>query len=147
MYFLNAACLCHSGLVRLNNEDNFLFNRTILLEKHQSMRTPLGCKSFLCRAKFFAVFDGMGGEAKGELASYAAARCAQRIMACSPRKRDVFLEFLNVACHEINRAVFDCAEQLYVNRMGSTLAMLCLKKKLLDNVLIKFMITVQRQGF
>lgn len=129
MYFLNSACLCHSGLVRLNNEDNLLFNHIILGEKHHNMESPLVYKAFLHNAKFFAVFDGMGGEAKGELASYAAAQCAKRITGHPPTKRDAFLNFLSEACHEINRAVFRQAEQLCVSRMGSTLAMLCLREK------------------
>ena len=76
MFFLHAACLCHSGLVRLNNEDNFLFNRTMLDEQHHNMESPLVHTALSYKASFFAVFDGMGGEAKGEVASYAAAQCA-----------------------------------------------------------------------
>lgn len=128
-FFLNSACLCHSGLVRLNNEDNFLFNQILLDEKHHNMESPLVYKTFLNGAKFFAIFDGMGGEAKGEVASYTAAQCAKKIAVHPPTKQDTFLTFLNDAYHEINQAVFHQAEQLCVNRMGSTMAMLCLKEK------------------
>ena len=61
------------GLVRKNNEDNFLFNGFYMEEDNVGLNEELYFRSasdVVC----FAVFDGIGGSDNGQTASYLAAR-------------------------------------------------------------------------
>ena len=128
-FSIRAACVCDIGKIRKNNEDNFLFNKTILNIDHHSMGSPLTYKSWWHCSSFFAVFDGMGGEACGEAASYVAAKCTKIMWARSHRKIPDPIDFLNHLFQEVNLAVFRKSEEMHVSRMGSTMAMLWIKGK------------------
>lgn len=73
-YMLSAACECNVGKIRQNNEDNFYFNGYVLPEQNSGTERAL---TYMCdftdNAVDFAVFDGMGGHADGQTASYLAA--------------------------------------------------------------------------
>ena len=63
----------HKGLVRDNNEDNFTINNVSKKLEYKNV-------SFVSEHDapvLAAVFDGMGGESKGEYASYISARIAK----------------------------------------------------------------------
>lgn len=66
------AGLCLKGLVRTNNEDNLWDGKNCLPMLHEDRPLFQGTV-FPGREAMFAVFDGMGGAACGEAASYAAA--------------------------------------------------------------------------
>lgn len=65
------SCRSETGLVRKNNEDNFFCNGEILTQEKISLN---GIAASPC---VFAVCDGMGGEAHGELASLTAVKVLQ----------------------------------------------------------------------
>ena len=63
------------GKVRTNNEDNFYCNGIFMTE--QERERPFFLSGITGTPCIFAVFDGMGGEQCGELASLTAAKCLQ----------------------------------------------------------------------
>lgn len=70
---LSAACLCNMGRVRGNNEDNFYFDGRTMPLDHTSLDKPLLQDVSTSPFAAFGVFDGMGGEENGEVASFVAA--------------------------------------------------------------------------
>ena len=70
--FLDAACGCHTGRVRSRNEDNFYFDGRCLEQEHSGLRHPVYMEEPLRDGLCLAVFDGIGGDAHGEAASFAA---------------------------------------------------------------------------
>lgn len=125
MFRLDAACLTDIGKVRRNNEDNLLFHKTILEEEHTCMESPLTGSGILLHGRTFAVFDGIGGEANGESASFSAALCARGIFRHSPFIKSKFPDFLKQACYSMNLAVVNRAKSLLCANMGTTLALVC----------------------
>ncbi len=123
-YILEAACLCNTGKVRKNNEDNFYFDGRLLPVENDGLEEPITMKMPLGQRLCVAVFDGMGGENFGEIASFTAAeRMRQEILsltsgAVSERKA------LESMCGRLNAAVVAKQKELLTERMGSTLVSL-----------------------
>ena len=69
VFSLNAACGSFIGTGRSNNEDNFYFHKRHLPVENNGLRTPLQYDGETRDPLVFAVFDGMGGESKGEEAA------------------------------------------------------------------------------
>lgn len=122
--YLDAACGSCMGKIRKNNEDNFSFGGNYLTSDDQEITTPLtlsySVKNDLC----LAVFDGMGGENFGEVASYTAAKQ----MAETKRK---FLEYfiptwdyLRKLTEALNSSIVKAKKQLLTTRCGTTMAAL-----------------------
>ena len=123
-YILEAACLCSTGKVRKNNEDNFFFDGRCLEADNNGLKHPVTMTKPLCRELCIAVFDGMGGENWGECASFAAADCMQYT---TRKLKDYFIperKFLNGMCMRINDAVVARQQELHTERMGSTMVAL-----------------------
>ena len=123
-YLLDAACHCHMGRVRRNNEDNFFFDGRCLPENNTGLKHPVTMLQSLRKEVCVAVLDGMGGENFGEAASFAAADGMQRITRSLldyilPEKR-----FLKDLCTKLNDVVLSRARELCTERMGSTLVAL-----------------------
>ncbi|MBQ7064530.1 MAG: serine/threonine-protein phosphatase [Firmicutes bacterium] len=118
---LEAAVGCHMGRVRDNNEDNLFFNGRVLELIHPGLRHAQKYEFELeDKDLCFCVFDGMGGEEAGEVASYVAAKTLQRELVghqdvlLSPRER------LFRICESMNLAVCGESERRQNIRMGST---------------------------
>ena len=123
-FTIQAACGCHIGKRRSNNEDNFLFDGKCLEEGNSGLHHPAILEDSLKNGATFAVFDGMGGENYGEVASYAAARqmqATQRNFAdfLIPEKK--YLERLTA---QLNDAVLEAQQKMQTAKMGTT--MVCL---------------------
>lgn len=119
---LDAACLCHTGRLRKNNEDNFYFNGRCLEAEHSGLRQPEVMAAPLTKEICLALFDGMGGESYGELASFAA---ASRLQTYSRKLSDYFIparKFLKDLSRELNGAVVEQKASLHTEHMGSTMA-------------------------
>lgn len=118
-FTIKAACGCNTGIIRSNNEDNFLFNGHYLDADNEGLNSPL---SFLGKPKQiqFAVFDGMGGENYGEIASFTAAQTLSEEM-CTPqallRSNEKYLQKL---IQRLNRRVVDAKVEMCTMRMGTT---------------------------
>lgn len=124
MYQISVACGCNIGKVRANNEDNIYLNGRTLEQTNRGLKGTLTSKHLLDTEKCFAVFDGMGGEQAGEVASFTAARA---LRAEQERLREYMMRpsaFLKQACAAMNDAVCEACEQLPYGRMGTTAAAL-----------------------
>lgn len=124
-YILYAACLCSTGKVRKNNEDNFFFDGRCLEADNDGLKQPVTMTSTLRREVCVAIFDGMGGENYGEYASFAAAEHMKR---SGKRLRDYFIperRFLTDMCRKTNDAVVKMKREFRTERMGSTMAAFC----------------------
>lgn len=123
-YILDAACGCNTGKIRKNNEDNFFFDGRCLEADNSGLKHPVTMTKTLRRELCVAVFDGMGGENFGEVASFAAADCMQYT---TRKLKDYFIperKFLNSLCMKINDAVVAKQQELCTERMGSTMVAL-----------------------
>ncbi len=121
---IEAACLCNTGRVRGNNEDNFFFDGRCLPEANNGLKHPVVMYHLLRKELCVAVFDGMGGENFGEAASFAAADEMKRNVR---RLKDYFYperRFLEATCERLNNAVLSRANELCTERMGATLVAL-----------------------
>ena len=126
VYRLSAACGCSVGRIRNNNEDNFYFNGHILGEQNNGLDRVLSMKCRTSKPACFAVFDGMGGEEYGEVASHTAA-AALDVRLKNPR--DILSapkEFLDSSCCAMSDAVYAAGMALAAGRIGTTVAMLLL---------------------
>ena len=124
-YQIEYAYACHMGKVRNNNEDNFWCCGETLAEEHQGIdHVGTGCvpQSDL---PLLAVFDGIGGESCGEVASYLAAQSCGDFYRKNKRKlREDPRNFLEEACAEMNRAVCGYSRENRIQSMGTTAALL-----------------------
>lgn len=120
-FLLDAACGCNMGKVRKNNEDNFFFDDKCLEMENQGLRNTAEYVDFLKSGVCFAVFDGMGGESFGEVASFTAARKMQNL---TRSLSDYFVsekKYLTKLVQQLNNAVVEAKKELCTNRCGSTM--------------------------
>lgn len=122
---LDCACFSHIGRVRASHEDNFLFAKKTLEIENRGLKKPTVIRCSPSAGDCcFAVFDGMGGEDYGEVASFVAAQEMKNAMGrlseyIIPAKR-----FLEDCCIAMNKTVFDKAQELGTMHMGTTVAAL-----------------------
>lgn len=70
---MKSACVTHIGNVRSRNEDNLYFNSAFLPLEHNGVNEVREWCCSTGRLRAVAVFDGMGGECAGDLASFISA--------------------------------------------------------------------------
>lgn len=117
---LHAAAISHVGLIRENNEDNFYLQGQI--RAHLDELQSRACGTFEEEQTLFAVADGMGGMAHGELASLAA------VQALEPCAMETVRETVQASVGRANAEI--CRAQVLAGRqMGTTLAALYLDGK------------------
>jgi len=120
------------GLVREHNEDNFVIANLTTGEpgaREASLIDLVGEGGLL-----FAVCDGMGGAAAGEVASQMAVDVLQEAMRRGgiPREREVLARRLVAAVEEAGRRIFDSAQKERSRRgMGTTATAAVLVDKVL----------------
>lgn len=125
-FSFEAACLSHRGNRRRSNEDNFFFHGICMKQVHAETHDPLLWEDSLKQDVCFAVFDGMGGENHGELASFTA---AQEMRSRLRQPQDFYIStgsYLTDLTQKLNTAVWDKAQELNTAPMGTTLAVLYL---------------------
>ncbi len=92
---ISAACSCHIGKRRKNNEDNFFFAGRYMASCNNGLGSILEKNFPLKKDRFFAVFDGMGGESCGEMAAFLAAEaCGEHFKTAKDGIRNDPEEFL-----------------------------------------------------
>ena len=123
-FMFDAACGCNMGKVRKNNEDNFFFDDKCLELDNQGLRNPACFSDNLKNGLCFAIFDGMGGENFGEVASFSAARKMQTI---TRSFSDFFIserKYLLKLTAQLNDAIVEAKKELCTERCGSTMVAL-----------------------
>lgn len=118
-YKIQYSCCSHKGRVRRINQDNYICNGEYYeMTKDSSPILLKGCVSSE-ESPVFGVFDGLGGEECGEIASLIAAKCGTEII-LGKDPVGALLDF----CEEGNARICDYAQENQVSAMGTTAAML-----------------------
>lgn len=118
------SCVSHIGNIRSINQDNFICDGHYMEINGDDMKFPLcGVKSSKVPSAF-GIFDGMGGEECGEIASYIAAKDAVALEI----ERDA-LTCLSQFCQKANTDIYDYANENEITSMGTTAAMLAFTDK------------------
>ncbi len=130
--FIEAAAVSHQGKIRENNEDNLYFQGRFLPVDHWGTKeiwNSSGEKKLTA-----AVFDGIGGEAAGELASYAAAQEMNRYLTSEGKnagngEKIIGPGEINTLCISLNRKVVEAARQGKYTQIGTTAVMAFLNEE------------------
>lgn len=112
-------CFSHIGKIRRNNEDNFIcLSRYMDYDNHGTDQPVAG--SFLSdQPRLVGVFDGMGGEELGEMASFLAAETAA-MFSFEGNPEEALMDF----CRFANERICQYADANNVVSMGTTAAVL-----------------------
>lgn len=122
-FCIDAACASQIGRVRGNNEDNFLFDSTVMPTDNRGRKVPLYLFGEREQNVCMAVFDGMGGGDFGEVASYTAADRFRALLSGDGKQEIPFQSVVE----EMNRSVWQMKKQLNARQMGTTMAAVCLR--------------------
>ena len=123
-FTLHAACGSLMGMGHSNHEDNFYFHKKHLPIPNKGLKQQLQYSGTAAEPVVFAVFDGMGGECKGEEAAYLSsesfsAECKKlEELAVSGK------EFLYGCCEQANAAVNQLRREQQLSATGTTVAAL-----------------------
>lgn len=123
--FLRGACGCNTGRVRRNNEDNFLFGAACMRSDNQGLPQIRVDESPSVARRFAAIFDGMGGENFGELASFAAANAMRKDLPRLEESGNSVEDDFDGLCQKLNGEVVSAANELLTTHMGTTMVAFC----------------------
>lgn len=123
-YKIHYSCLSHIGNVRSVNQDNFICDGRYMENDETPIEFPICGTKTSKEVSVFGIFDGMGGEECGEIASYIASKTASDI----EMGKDA-TEALSKFCQKANLAICDYATLHEVTSMGTTAAMLVFTEK------------------
>ncbi len=119
-YQVTYACISHVGKRRKSNQDNFYCDGICARpDAPHALTFPLTGKTYADGRPLFAVFDGMGGEERGEMASLLAAQTAR-----TAQKSGDAQSVLSGICRKANDAVCRFTDQNNLEACGTTAAML-----------------------
>ncbi len=118
------SCMSHIGKLRSMNQDNFYCDGHFLSEGADGLTQPVSGQKTVKETPLFAVFDGMGGESCGEVASRIASQVASRFTLQADGVQD-----LEDFCTEANAEICQYAADNGIDSMGTTAAMLLFTKR------------------
>ena len=124
-YTIKIACVSNTGHVRKQNEDNFLIESHYMEKDHQSLEQPYYFEKDSHQQTVVAVFDGMGGENAGELASFVGAYELADLGAFQKLTDD----YITRIVRELNERVFDAGVRGKYRQIGSTMSMIIFKNQ------------------
>lgn len=119
-YTIEYGCACTMGVVRKNNEDNFYCDGIIRLDPDSTEDIAIGGKVKSTDNTLFAVFDGMGGEACGEIASFIAASNCQSFC----ESKNEYNEYIYELSQLLNNRILEETDARMLVLMGTTAAMI-----------------------
>lgn len=130
-YKIRYSCISHIGNVRGINQDNFICDGQYLKNNKIKMDFPICGTKIPQENPVFGIFDGMGGEECGEVASYIASKDAAEIVI----GKEVTTDLLRF-CYKVNNDICDYTILQKISMMGTTAAMLVFtgKKVALCNI-------------
>lgn len=120
-YTVHYECVSHIGHIRKINQDNFLCNNEFLPANEENAYYTASGACPVRDALLFGVFDGMGGEECGEVASYLAAKNAASFHFSDPK--NTVSELLEL-CDVINEDICEFSRKNHHFTVGTTAAML-----------------------
>ena len=123
-YKIRYSCLSHIGNIRSVNQDNYICDGCYMDTGDTPIEFPLCGTKISKENSLFGIFDGMGGEECGEIASYIASKTASTIEIGKEATAD-----LSMFCHKANAEICDYATSREVSAMGTTAAMLAFTEK------------------
>ncbi len=123
-YKIHYGCISHIGHVRNINQDNFICDGQYMENDSAPMKFPLHGTKSPADMPVFGIFDGMGGEECGEIASYIAAKNASDIIIGKNATAD-----LSQFCYKANGDICDYAAANDISSMGTTAAILAFTDK------------------
>lgn len=118
LYNIFYTCISNVGKIRTINQDNFICNKKFL-SLNETMVVPLSGRVSTKKPCLFGIFDGMGGEQRGEMAAYIAAENAASLELGSKKGTE-----LSAFCQDVNLKICQYAKENKLSSMGSTAAML-----------------------
>ena len=113
----------HKGLVRDNNEDKFTINNICKKLEYKNVQFVAEYESPM----FTAVFDGMGGESKGEYASFISSKTAKQLfynLRQTPNAEMQLEEFVGTFVQNANDEIRTFLEENKCQTGGSTVVAL-----------------------
>lgn len=113
-------CACTMGKLRRNNEDNFYCDGQLRLDPDSTEDVVLWGRVNTSENEMFAVFDGMGGEACGEVASFVAASNCKAF--CEDKEQ--YDEYLYELSEMLNERILEETDARSLVLMGTTAAMI-----------------------
>jgi len=117
-YKIEYTVLCHKGLVRTKNQDNFWCENHYLASENNGLDKPLSGVLEGISKPSFCVFDGMGGEKHGEIAAYIAASTFDTLH--REKSSQNINSFLLNACLDMNKEVCRYQADNNISHMGTT---------------------------
>lgn len=122
-YEIYYSCCSHVGKRRNTNQDNCFCDGKYMNDLREHMTFSMrGCPKHI-PPLVFAVFDGMGGEECGEIASLIAAKCATELKTGSKP-----IEDLQRYCETANEEICRYANNNKIGSMGTTAVILVFAK-------------------
>lgn len=118
-------CSSHTGCVRDHNEDNFSFFGVTLPMEHQTLDGRYAKEGECRMTPLVGVFDGMGGQARGELASFIAAEGLSELALKGVGAGWDEESLTDVLC-KLNTAVVRAGASNHATSTGSTAVLLAL---------------------
>lgn len=123
-YRISYSCVSHIGKIRKINQDNIICDRCFMEVTDANIPFHLSGTRLSKSFSLFGIFDGMGGEECGEMASYIAAKNASTLEI----GKDVVLD-LSQFCEKTNTDICTYAKMNNVSAMGTTAAILAFTRK------------------
>jgi protein phosphatase len=111
-----------AGKVRPSNQDNYFINGTI--RKGVGTENEIHSENTKAEEYICAVFDGMGGEKSGDVASFL---CARALQECFDKNGTDIDEYINCA----NGLICGLSEQIHAS-CGSTMALVRISRNFAD---------------
>lgn len=123
-YEIEYSCICDIGKCREINQDNFVCNKIYQDDELEKLIYPIRGNISSDKGDIIGVFDGLGGEQCGEIASLLASKYASTIQ-ISNKPIDDLLTF----CKNANERICTYADEHGISSMGTTAAILEFSKK------------------
>lgn len=126
-------CVSHTGLVRKQNQDNYYCADELLLDGMKEGKIIEGATDFK-NCDLFAVFDGLGGEERGDVAALLAAKTLRNHI--GPGSQVVLqpgkVGTLSGLCNVMHKSILEYMAQEKIRTMGTTVAMVRFRKDAME---------------